>query len=218
LSRESIVAAALDRVDEFGSEAVTMRRVAQAVDTAPASLYVYVKDRRELMTLVHDLAVDDVELPTDSDGGWRTRLELLVERTVSALAAHGDIAAVGLTDVATGPNALRIIEEILRLLRAGGVGDEACAWAADLLGQYIASTALEEAVWLREQRVDLTRPDAEQATADALSTQLDVVYAALPVEDYPTLRELAPLLAGGNPSTRAAWKLRVLLDGLLAQP
>jgi AcrR family transcriptional regulator len=190
LSQESIVAAALALVDEFGSDAVTMRRVATAVDTAPASLYVYVADRNELMALAHDLAVTGIDLPTDADGDWRARLELLIQRVVNALSAHADIASIGRTNLATGPNSLRIIEEILRLLRLGGVADNACAWAVDLFGQYIASSALEHA----------TQPPV------------------LPTEGYPTIRALAPLLTSGDSASREAWKLRVIIDGILAQP
>jgi len=50
LSQEAVVGAALALVDEAGCAAVTMRRVAQVLDTGPASLYVYVADRDELMT------------------------------------------------------------------------------------------------------------------------------------------------------------------------
>lgn len=204
LSRESIVSAALDLVDELGAEAVTMRRVAVAVDTAPASLYVYVADRRELIALAHDLAVADVDLPTDTDGDWRARLELLVRRTVDALAAHRDIATVGRAQLMTGPHSLRITEEILRLLRAGGVADEACAWAIDLFGQHIASSALENA-------------RAHDQPADTVAARLDDVHSTLPEEDYPTMRALSPLLTSGDAASRAAWKLRVLVDGILAQ-
>jgi AcrR family transcriptional regulator len=206
LSRDSIVAAALDLVDEFGTDAVTMRRVATAVDTSPGALYVYVADRRELMALVHDRAVAEVELPSDADGTWRIRLELLVQRTVDALAAHADIAVVGLKDLVPGPHSLRVIEEILRLLRMGGVDDEACAWAVDLFGQYIASSALEIGTWRRQQ------------SHDAPAAWLDLVRHGLPADDYPTMHALAPLLISGEASSRAAWKLRVLIEGILARP
>jgi AcrR family transcriptional regulator len=191
LSRDSIVAATLGLVDELGCAAVSMRRVAQALDTAAASLYVHVADRDELMRLAHDRAVREVELPTDADGDWRARLELLVHRTVETLARHGDIATVGRTDAAAGPAGLRIIDELLRLMRAGGIPDGACAWAIDLLGQHVAAAALEG-----------TGTPAHQEDLDP----------------YPTLRELAPLLRSGTPAARARWKLRVLLDGLRAQP
>ncbi len=161
----------------------------------PASLYVYVADRRELMALAHDLAVADVDLPTDADGDWRTRLELLVNRSIDALAAHGDIATISRTDLAAGPNSLRIIEEMLRLLQTGGVPDKACAWAVDLFGQYIASSALE---------------DAHNQPPDAFST--------LSAEAYPTIHALGSHLTTGDPTSRAIWRLRVLVDGILAQP
>jgi AcrR family transcriptional regulator len=221
LSRDAIVTATLALVDELGCEAVSMRRVSQALDTGPASLYVYVRDRHELMTLVHDLAVADVDLPGEDDGDWRARLELLVDRVVAALGAHGDIASLSLTDVPTGPNVLRVTEEMLRLLRVGGIDDAACAWAADLLGQYIASSALEVAARLRAQR-ELAlagNPDeaTEEAMSQAFSAHLDTVYRSLPADRYPTIHALAPLLTGGHGGTRAAWKLRVIIDGLLAQ-
>ncbi|WP_405161296.1 TetR/AcrR family transcriptional regulator C-terminal domain-containing protein [Nocardia sp. NBC_01499] len=201
LSLDAIVAASLGLVDELGCAAVSMRRVAQALDTGSASLYVYVHDRRELMLLTHDLAVAAVELPTDGD--WRARLELLVERTVAALATHRDLASVGFTEAPTGPHILRLVEEMLRLLRLGGISDAASAWAVDLLAQYIASAALEDAA----------RTGTE--TLSATTARLDAVYEALPAEEFPTIRELAPLLTGGS---RATWKLRVIIDGLLAQP
>lgn len=222
LSREAIVAAALTFVDEVGCDAVSMRRVAQALDTGPASLYVYVADREELMAEAYDMALGHVELPVAADGDWRSRLELLVDRAVAALSDHGDIASVALTKVPTGRHALRISEEMLRLLRTGGVDDAKCAWAADLLDQYVISSALERAGWLRAQRVlaasDNSHVATEQAMSEAAGAELDAVYGALPAEEYPTIHALRGLMTSpGDSHARAAWKLRVIIDGLLAQ-
>ena len=221
LSLEAIVATTLALVDEVGFEAVSMRRVSQALETGPASLYVYVRDRHELMALAHDLAVADVVLPDESDGDWRARLEVLVDRVVAALGAHDDIASVGLVDVPTGPHTLRVTEEMLRLLRLGGIDDAACAWAADLLGQYINSSALEIAARLRAQRELERTAEPGRATEAVMvaefSARLDTVYRSLSPEVYPTIHALAPLLTGGGGGDRASWKLRVIIDGLLAQ-
>ncbi|MGI5127777.1 TetR/AcrR family transcriptional regulator [Pseudonocardia sp. CA-107938] len=187
LSRAGIVATALAVCTADGIAAVTMRRVARELDTAAASLYVYVADRDELVAAAHDLAVADVELPTSADGSWRDRLELLVERTAAALAARGDIAVVGLTGT-PGPAALRVIDEMVRLLRTAGLPALQCAWAVDLLGKHIAAAALEDRTG-GAPRVD-------------------------DVESYPALAEIATVLTDGDPATRAAWKLGVLLDGL----
>ncbi|WP_345411098.1 TetR/AcrR family transcriptional regulator C-terminal domain-containing protein [Actinomycetospora chlora] len=216
LSREAVVAAALAVVDEVGFEAASMRRVAAALDTGPASLYVYVADRRELMEAAQDLALAEVELPVA--GGWRERLETLVARTVAELARHNDIAQAAVADVPLGPHALRIHEELLRLLREGGIPDAACAWAVDFLGQYVSAVALEQAAWHRAQRAIA---DPEKATVEAMGAdfvaRIDGVYAGLDAAEFPTIVALRPLLTAGGGDERDAWKLRVIVDGLLAQ-
>jgi len=216
LSREAVVAAALGVVDEVGFEAASMRRVAAALETGPASLYVYVADRRELMEAVYDLALAEVTVPTG--GGWRSRLEVLVARVVAALAAHHDLAMAAIAAVPLGPHSLRLNEEMLRLLREGGIDDAACAWAADLFGQYIASSALEQAAWHRAQReiADPAKATAEVMGAD-FAGRIDAVYARLDDAEFPTLTALRPLLTAGGGDERDAWKLRVIVDGLLAQ-
>src|SRR3954453_19067426 len=61
LSRDALVAAALEIARTEGVDAVSMRRVAQALDTGPASLYVYVADRDELHELLFDAAIGRIE-------------------------------------------------------------------------------------------------------------------------------------------------------------
>ncbi|GAA2500959.1 TetR/AcrR family transcriptional regulator [Winogradskya humida] len=222
LSRQAVLAAALALVDEVGYAAVTMRRVAQALDTGPASLYVYVADRDELMAGVYDLALAAVELPGPADGDWRARLELLVSRLIATLGGHDDIALVAITRVPTGPQTLRILEETLTLLRAGGIDDAACPWAADLLDQYVTSSALELAARLRDQRAVTKAEGAAEATEEAMSraarSELDAVYGELPAATHPTIHALRPAMttAGRTSNTSAAWKLGVIIDGLLA--
>ncbi|MEU4220231.1 TetR/AcrR family transcriptional regulator [Actinoplanes sp. NPDC026623] len=222
LSRQAVIAAALGLVDEAGYAAVTMRRVAQALDTGPASLYVYVADRDELMAEAYDLALAEVEPPGPVDGDWRARLELLVGRAIAALGGHDDIALVAITRVPTGPNALRLLEATMTLLRAGGVDDSVCPWAADVLDQYVTSSALELAARLRDQRAVAAAGGAAEATEEAMSraagSELDAIYGELPADVYPTIHALRPAMttAGRNGHLYATWKLGVIIDGLLA--
>jgi AcrR family transcriptional regulator len=222
LSRKAVVAAALALVDEVGYAAVTMRRVAQALDTGPASLYVYVADRDELMAEVYDLALAEVRVPGPADGDWRARLELLVGRAIATLGGHDDIALVAIARVPTGPHALRVLEAMMTLLRAGGIDDAVCPWAADLLDQHVTSSALELAARLRDQRALTAAEGAAEATEEAMSraarSALDAVYGELPAATYPTIHALhaAMTTAGRDSRAYATWKLGVIIDGLLA--
>ena len=60
LTRAGIVAAAVEVMRSEGLERVTMRRLAQELDTGPASLYVYVANTAELHAAVLDELLGDL--------------------------------------------------------------------------------------------------------------------------------------------------------------
>src|SRR3954453_6073069 len=80
LSRDAIVAAALEIARTEGVDALSMRHVAQALDTGPASLYVYVANRAELHALLFDAAAGTVGVDPTDPARWREQLLDLVTR------------------------------------------------------------------------------------------------------------------------------------------
>src|SRR6187431_2684135 len=93
LSREAIIEAALTIIGEEGLDALSMRRVAQALDTGPASLYVYVANRDELLALLLDRVAAEVRLPApDDERPWRERLVDLALEAISVLGRHRRIS------------------------------------------------------------------------------------------------------------------------------
>src|SRR6266571_6551958 len=74
LTREGIVAAAVGVMQAEGLDRVTMRRLAQELDTGPASLYVYVRNTAELHAAVLDELLGTIG-PAPAEGSWRERLE-----------------------------------------------------------------------------------------------------------------------------------------------
>jgi AcrR family transcriptional regulator len=84
-SRAAIAAAGVALADTEGLAAVTMRRVATAIGTAPASLYRYVANRDELVALMADAAISEMSLQDlPSGAGWRADV-LTVARRLRAL-------------------------------------------------------------------------------------------------------------------------------------
>src|SRR3954470_6114815 len=148
LSRDAIVAAALEIARTEGVEALSMRRVAQALDTGPASLYVYVADRRELQELVFDAAIGTIEIDPIDPSRWREQLKELARRMVKMMAEDfPGMAVLAMSHIPSGDNAMRGVEAMLTLLKAGAASDEAAGYAADLVSLYITAIAYEESLY-----------------------------------------------------------------------
>ena len=72
-----------------GLQRVTMRRLAQELDTGPASLYVYVSNTAELHAAILDERLGSVDLtPVTARGDWRERLETVLTSYTAVLFAH----------------------------------------------------------------------------------------------------------------------------------
>src|SRR6516165_9278121 len=72
LSRDVVVAAALQVLEKDGGETLTMRRVADQIGVSASSLYGYVANKEELVHLVLDRIFEEVEIPPT--GSWQETL------------------------------------------------------------------------------------------------------------------------------------------------
>jgi len=88
LTKESIVEAALDLMDEHGQEWLTMRRLADHLDVAAPTLYWHVANRAELMDAAVDLALGGGALATSDDPDWRVRMATFMRSLRARLRAH----------------------------------------------------------------------------------------------------------------------------------
>src|SRR3954454_22728810 len=97
LSVEAVIEAGLRVLRKEGIDAVSMRRVAAELDTGPASLYVYVKNRQDLLNKMFDAVAGEVDIGDEPDPEhWRTQLERLLTNIRAALDRYPGIARVPL--------------------------------------------------------------------------------------------------------------------------
>ena len=116
-------------LDADGLDGVTMRKLAQELDTAAGSLYVYFANRDELLASVYDEVLGELSLPDrpaadwpDAEppaADWRAELTDLLLTAIIVVGGHGGIARVVLGAIPTGPHALALAEAILALLTRG---------------------------------------------------------------------------------------------------
>lgn len=206
LSREAIVAAALGVLRAEGIEAVSMRRVAAELDTGAASLYAHVAHKDELLELVYDEVVGEIPLPVPDPARWQEQVVQIWIDAHAALARNGDIARVALGRIPMGPNALRMAETIMSLLRAGGVPDRAAAWLVDVIGLYVSANAIEGAMFV----------DREGHDHGQYLDQVAKHLQALPVAAFPTTVALAPQMMTGTPQERFRFGLDLMVRGVAA--
>jgi AcrR family transcriptional regulator len=143
LSRAAIVEAALRVADSDGLDAVSMRRVAEELDTGASALYVYVQNRDDLLDAMFDHVMAPVAEAALPAGDWRQRLAWLLLASVAAASGHGGLARVALTSIPGGPNATAITGRVRDLLTEGGIGEDTIPAALDLLGLFVTAAALD---------------------------------------------------------------------------
>lgn len=119
LSVESIAAAALGLADSEGFEAVSMRRVADAMGVGTMSLYYYVKTKDDLIAAMDDALMGEVLLPS-LPKSWR-RAMMEIARKTSEMYARHPWAAVAMISAAPGVNAMRHMEQCLEALADTGL-------------------------------------------------------------------------------------------------
>jgi AcrR family transcriptional regulator len=198
LTREGIVTAAVAIMRAEGLAKVTMRRLAQELDTGPASLYVYVRNTAELHAAVLDELLGTIG-PAPAEGSWRERLERVLTAYTAMLFEHPSLARSALTARPSGPHYLNLIETLLALLAEGGVPPAQAAWGVDLLLQHATATAAEH-----------TAEDATQDDWDALTRTLHDVSD----RTHPHIAALADDLLSGAPEARLSWGFRALINGI----
>ncbi|MFI6348045.1 TetR/AcrR family transcriptional regulator [Streptomyces sp. NPDC050560] len=218
LSQDAVVGAALHLLQAEGLHAVTMRGVASQLDTGPASLYAYVRNRDELLRQALDAVLGTVPLEPVDPARWRAQLETLLRATLDAMNEYPGIAQVSIGRIPTGPAALALNEHIAALLLAAGIPKQAAAWACDLLGLYVSAVALEVSQRQADEEAGGGRSSGalEDAQAERRRTSGVVgVLRDLPADRFPALTILSGYLARGTAQERFGFALDVLTDGLL---
>jgi AcrR family transcriptional regulator len=212
LSRELIVETALKVVDAEGLDALNMRRVAQELGTGAASLYAHVANKDELLALLLDRVYADLRHPEPDPERWRAQAKEFLTQQRDNLVAHRDLArAAMIQNIPTTPGALDVAETMLALLRAGGLPEQVCAYAVDVISLYVVATALEES--------SRTGPGGEptEGQVEAYIGGVRSFFASLPPERYPLIVGMAGPLTRNVGDERFEFGLDLLFDGLVAQ-
>jgi AcrR family transcriptional regulator len=200
LTREAIVSAAVEVLDEAGIEGLSMRRVAEHLSTGAASLYWHVADKEQLIHLVLDRVMGEIELPEPDPSLWQEQIRQYAMTARAMFQRHRGVALASLGRVPMGPNLVRIGEWALAVLRGAGVPDRPAAWFADLIALVGTAQAVEDGM--------------ASAKGDHVAAGMEQYMAMLPADKFPNLTEVATEMASGSPDDRFEFSIELLLRGI----
>jgi TetR/AcrR family transcriptional regulator, tetracycline repressor protein len=183
-----------------GIDALTMRRLADALGVMPNALYTYFPDKASILDAVLDDLIGDVERP-DSNASPRPGLVSLAASYRGLLLTQPGLIALTVSRPQTGPKAIRLREHGLTLLKRAGLSD------ADAVRAYLALFAYTTGFVAFEAGRPAGKRDAEQR-ADTRK-----VHDSLPADEFPTTRALASRLAQRPGDAEFTHGLERLLDG-----
>jgi AcrR family transcriptional regulator len=212
LSRGRIVLAAIELADADGLEAVSLRKVAAALDAGPMRLYRYLSTKEELLDLMVDAVYAEIPLPEPA-ADWRGALRLLAHRIRQATLRHEWFADLLGGRPQLGPHALAHLEASLAALHgAPGFDDiDTVMHAVNAVNAYLAGALRSEICELRAERATGM---TEQQWQSAVGPYLTRVLAA---GRHPTLAAAVRYGRHLDPDATFESGLDYLLNGIAAQ-
>jgi AcrR family transcriptional regulator len=219
LSRERIVAAAVDLLDAAGEGGLTFRALTEHLATGPGAIYWHVANKDELLgaatdALVADaLAVGPVE-PSgtpESQDSPHDRIRAVALGLYDVLDDHPWLATQLSTQLSRDPSGsvtTRIFESLGRPIRALGAPESIWFVATSALMYYVLGAGGQNAVNAR-----IAGPDTDRAEfLDAASSG----WEALDPDDYPFTRAVAEQLRDHDDREQFLAGITLILAGVTA--
>jgi AcrR family transcriptional regulator len=208
ITRALILTTALQIIDRDGIDALTMRRLGQALHRDPMTLYRHAPNKASLLDGIAEIVLDRLSVDT-TDPDWATQLRTVARRFRRLTLAHPHVVPLLVTRPLATPlglrplGTLRPLENILELLTHAGFS------GPDALHIYRALFGFLHGHILNELQEIIERPEE-------IDDLLRLGLHRLPINDFPILRSLAPALATYDGPAELERGLDILLTGLTA--
>jgi AcrR family transcriptional regulator len=202
LSRDRILRAALELVDDGGIESLSMRKLGQALGFEAMSLYNHVANKDDVIDGILDLVLAEGELPSPS-GNWDRAVRASAVSVHAALRRHPWASAVVMAPGRLRPARLRYMDSLLGRIREAGFSAETTYHAYHVLDGHIFGFSLWE---------------ASHSYSDADASEMMAAFErTITADEYPYLREHGEQhFAEGPHQDVSAFEfgLDLILDGL----
>ena len=144
LTRERIVTAAVDLIEQAGAEAVSMRRIAAELGCGVMSLYNHVPSKAALLDHVADRVMSGIDFSTVPGASWEDQVRAQAQAFRQIARAYPRCTMLVVGRPATSPTRLRPVEHALATLHEAGFGGTEAVQIVRAFVAYIMGSLLRE--------------------------------------------------------------------------
>ena len=120
LNRVRVLHTAVELADEFGVDALSMRRLAQELDVVPMALYKHVANKEELLDGMVEVIIGEID-PPEPNTEWRSAVRMRVLSARRSLQRHPWARQVIESRVTKTPPVLDYLDSFTGMFLAGGL-------------------------------------------------------------------------------------------------
>jgi TetR/AcrR family transcriptional regulator, tetracycline repressor protein len=145
ISREQVVATAIEEIAKGGYEQLTIRSLAARLGVAPMSLYRHIRDKDDLLDEVVERLLVGAWEPSSPTEDWRAWVTEAADKLRALLVAEPAALYVYLRHPVVSPVAIQRMKAIMGVLRQAGLDEPAARRAYAALHTYTVGFAALEA-------------------------------------------------------------------------
>lgn len=203
VTRDRILIGAVELADDIGVETLTIRRLADHLDTKPMTLYHHVANKEAILDGMVDVVFSEITTPPE-DEPWRTAIRLRCVSARQVLGRHPWAVPLLESRRSPGPATLHHHDAVLGCLRGAGLPMPVVAHAYAVIDAFVYGFAIQEA----------SLPGTDAESFEEVATE---IFDDMAAADYPHLAAftvehvLQPGYAFGNSFEVG---LDLILDGI----
>jgi len=194
LSRERILKAALAIVDREGLEAISMRKVGEALGVEAMSLYNHVPSKAAILDGLYETVLAELP-PARRASSWPAALKERARALRAVFRAHPSVLPVFATRPAVTPGSIKHLEGVLEVLRSAGFSADVALSTVQVLLAFVVGHSLS----------------SYSPAVDGPN------YESLSEDEFPRVREVARILGDHDLEKELEFGLDAMVRGIDAQ-
>ena len=212
LTREQIVATAIELLDAEGLDGLNMRSLGARLGSAATAVYWHVQSKDNLVVLAGDQVWNEVELPDLGAAGWRTAATEMAASLLAMFTRHPWLVQGFGTHLFYGAGKARHDDHSLAIYeKAGFAGAEADQAAATVFMFVLGNALGESAAVTLKRRLSQQGGDADERIQATITRATEIAMG------FPRLRTRLAAAAATDyaaaPDKSFEFGLRAILDG-----